>query len=309
MDPVTLQRSPTSPIVRVVLVIAAGLITTLLSLAGFAWLAANTDFNVMGWYLWYVVPIGALIVGFSAGSGYGLASWLSGRKISGAVLGAVLVLQAGAYAGAQWLEFKSYELVEDSGEPIDFWTYYDATTRAISFEDTRRDTNSEELGALGYAIRALELLGFALGGVAAPAILRSKPYCEPCQSYMSTRRVGTLPAAVATRKIGRGDETARLAYQAEMTAAFERGTEQAAAIVQAAQASDAGAIRHVLEPHAVERKQIEKLLHRIQVSLSRCVHCHAGLLTCVLMSGQGNHLQTQQLASVPVSATITRTLS
>lgn len=58
--------------------------------------------------------------------------------------------------------------------------------------------------------------------------------------------------------------------------------------MQAAQASDAGA----LDPHAVDRKQIEKLSHRIQVSLSRCVHCHVGLVTCVLMSGQGNQIQT-----------------
>lgn len=308
MDPLAIQRTPGSSVVRAVLVVGAGLVTTLASLAGFSWLGANADFNVMGWYLWYVIPIGALIVGFSAGSGYGIASWLSGRKISGAVLGVVLLLQAGAYAGVQWLEFKSYELSDDTGQPIDFWTYYDATTRAISFEDSRSHTNTGELGALGYAIRALELLGFALGGIAAPAILRAKPYCEPCQSYMRTRKIGTLPAAAPARKIGRGDEVARQAYQAEMTAAFERGTEQAAAIIQAAQTSDAGAIRHVLEPHASERKQIEKLAHRIHVSLSRCVHCHVGLMKCVLMSGQGNQIQARELATVPVSAAVTRTL-
>jgi len=303
-------RSPLSPSLRAGLVVAAGLVTTVLFLGGFALLAATVpDFNVMGWYILFVIPVGAMIVGFCAGSGYGLASWLSGRKISGVVLGVVLVLQVGAYAGAQWLEFASYEITDQAGRPLDFWTYYDATTRAIAFESTRGGGSTGELGLLGYGVRLLELVGFALGGIYAPAILRSKPYCDPCESYMRTRQLATLPAAVPTRKIARKDAAGREAYEAEMTTALEQGVQSVETILRAGESGDAGAIRGVFEPHPGQKKENEKLLHRIQVFLSSCVHCRTGVLSCSLVSGQRNQISTKELAVVPVRPEVTTSLA
>jgi hypothetical protein len=52
------------------------------ALVGVYLLATNTkDFNIMGWYANYVLPIGALLVGLVASSGYGIASWITGQKI------------------------------------------------------------------------------------------------------------------------------------------------------------------------------------------------------------------------------------
>lgn len=62
-------------------------------------------------------------------------------------------MQTAAYAGAQWLELQSYEVVDQAGTPIDFWTFYDATTRAISFEDTRR--HSDPAAGFGHALDGL----------------------------------------------------------------------------------------------------------------------------------------------------------
>ena len=63
-------------------VLIAGVTTTVLALLGVWWLDNNTtDFHVMGWYGNYVIPAGALLVGMAAGSGYGIASYLTGFRI------------------------------------------------------------------------------------------------------------------------------------------------------------------------------------------------------------------------------------
>ena len=75
------------------LVLLSGLISTALALLAVYILDTKTeDFHVMGWYANYVIPIGAILVGVVASSGYGLASWLSGVKITRSLLWTVLVL-------------------------------------------------------------------------------------------------------------------------------------------------------------------------------------------------------------------------
>ena len=116
------STQPTGGATRVpFFVIQTGIITTALVLLGVYLLAAHADFYLMGFYLWFIIPVGALIVGALAGSGYGLASLFTGVKIGKYLLVAVLVLQIGAYFGSQYIEFRSYDLrYEDTGEPVSF---------------------------------------------------------------------------------------------------------------------------------------------------------------------------------------------
>src|SRR4051812_26512742 len=81
-------------------VLWSGIITSVLALAGVYWLSKNTtEFHIMGWYANYVIPVGAIIVGLAAGSGYGIASWISGVRISRKLLLVVVLLQTAAYIG------------------------------------------------------------------------------------------------------------------------------------------------------------------------------------------------------------------
>src|SRR3974390_2762117 len=89
-------------------VILSGLATTALALLGVYVLDVTAeDFHIMGWHADYVLPVGAVIVGVVASSGYGLASWFSGVKITKGLLWIVLGLQLLAYFAAQYVEFKN----------------------------------------------------------------------------------------------------------------------------------------------------------------------------------------------------------
>src|SRR5438270_12352272 len=88
------------------LVLQCGITTSVLALAGVYWLDKNaTDFHIMGWYANYVIPAGALLVGLVAGSGYGIASWVTGVRISRRLLWTVVLLQTWAYVGAEYVEY------------------------------------------------------------------------------------------------------------------------------------------------------------------------------------------------------------
>src|SRR5437879_245713 len=63
------------------LVLIFGLATTALVLYGHYFAETHYQENVMGLYADYVIPVGALIAGLIAGSGYGLTSYFSGVKI------------------------------------------------------------------------------------------------------------------------------------------------------------------------------------------------------------------------------------
>ena len=90
--------------------------------------------NIMGWYGDYIIPAGALLVGLFASSGFGIASWMSGCKITGTLLKIVVGMLLGGYLAAHYIE---YQLIIADGkyEPVGFLTYFDLVTRAFAWKD------------------------------------------------------------------------------------------------------------------------------------------------------------------------------
>src|SRR6185369_13277737 len=228
------------------MVMLAGVITTALTVLGVWWLDNNTtDFNVMGWYADYVIPAGALLVGMAAGSGYGIASYLTGYRIRRGLLLAVLAVQLGAYAAAQYLEFRSITregpLVDEDGETLTFARFYHL--RAISFTWTEHGVTGKPIGQWGYLFLGLGVLGFALGGVIAPAVLMKKPYCEPCELYMKSQTLALVAASVRARRVSKKDPAAQAAYQDEQARAAADADAVLSKVAAHAARGDALAIR------------------------------------------------------------------
>jgi hypothetical protein len=275
------------------------LVTTTLSLFGVYWLAANTETNVMGWYVNYVLPVGAILVGLVAASGYGAASWLTGVKINRGLLWSVLLLQLAAYFGAQYLEFRTLDLHYQDGSPVGFVEYFDDAAR--SFAWTQKDGSSgEALGAWGYAFRVLELVGFVGGGLIVPFGLRHKAYCDSCEVYMNKRDLGLLPAGVVPRKIKKGELQAQLNYEQELNEARTRGQVLLDAIAKNVTEGRVSEVRGILEAHAGRKKEYGKLTERIAVALTSCRRCGNGFVDTTLLSGQGEKVVRKEIGRHPV---------
>lgn len=278
-------------------VILSGLVTTVLALLGVYVLDVTVeDFHIMGWHADYVLPVGAVIVGVVASSGYGLASWLSGVKITKALLWIVLGLQFAAYFGAQYIEFKNLHLVHRANHsPVGFLEYYDTVARSFAWKQDNGGVGSA-LGAWGYFFCGLEVIGFAAGGLIVPGLLRKAPYCADCQRYMKTKQLAYIPASVPAKKVKKSDVAGQAAYAAEQQKAFDDGKQTVDAIQQLAAANSMGDFQRKIEELKAGKKQVTRLPRRLVLQLIHCKSCHGGNLVVRLLTGQGKHIQRVEVS-------------
>jgi hypothetical protein len=300
---------------RVAVVLVAGVFTSALALLGVWWLNANTkDWHIMGWYGDYVIPAGAILVGLAAGSGYGVASYLTGLRIRRGLLWAVLGLQIGAYAAAQDLEFRALTrgspIVDADGAPVGFLRYYHLTAINFTWDDHGR--RGEPLGMWGYVFVGLGVIGFAAGGALAPAILLKKPYCDRCRLYMKGRHLALVPAGVKVRRVSKKDAAGHAAYaeEKERAAALANGVLERVAAHAAK--GDARAVQSELEPYpprGAEGRRVGRLWRRLRLSLVHCRSCGKGYLQPTIMTGQGRGIRLEHLARTDVTPDVAHLLA
>lgn len=281
-------------------VLAGGLLTTAIALAGVWWLAHNAaDFNVMNFYAWFIVPVGPLIVGLVAGSGYGLVARLAGARVGGGTLAAVVVLQLAAYVVAQYIDYQEFAALYSSGAPS-FVEYLDESTRAISFSSSRGSGGATgPLGLLGYGIRLLEVVGFVGGAFLILSGVRGTAYCDACGRYMSTDEIGLIPAAA----VGKAGVFSGAEKKAALAEASEEARTQGLAAHDALFAlAEAGkgqafgdGIRALRDGPAVAPAIIN-------LSLTSCKECRQGTLTSEMAIQKGRDTHTEAMRSLEVSS-------
>jgi hypothetical protein len=312
----TTLPSPT-PLVRSnntgIAVLPMGLATTAAALLGVWYVGRGDDgTNIMGWYLDFVIPAGALLVGIVAGSGYGLGSWWTGLRISRSVLLWVLLLQFLAYWVAQYLAFEVQHLVyRSTGRPLSFFDYYHLVTISMIWKShdassAGSDSAGTPLGMWAYALRVMEIVGFVGGALIILVALRAKPYCETCRVYMNSRKLPTLPASVKARKVKKSDLPGQQAYAAEQKAAADGGASLLSQIAAATTASDVDTFNHIINAARPTSKQAEKLPRRITMRLFYCKKCFSGHLSPAVVTGRGKKMKATKLDRVTAPDTFVR---
>jgi hypothetical protein len=277
------------------IVIAGGVTTTVAALITVYYLNRSAEVNVMGWYLDYLLPAGAMLVGLAAGSGYGIASWYTGTKIRRRLLGSIVILQLLAYAGAEYLEFASLGPLQLPGENhiLTFPEYFDYQARHFAWKKEDGKTG-EALGEWGYFFRTLEVAGFALGALIVPAALFKKPYCEKCEVYMRTRALRKIAASIPIRKVKKSDAVGQGEYVQQQDQAFTAAAGQLKTLCACGAAGDVEGYRQALASISGQ-KASDKLPKRLALRLVRCPRCDSGYLLIQLITGRGKTLKITDL--------------
>ena len=151
-----------------------------------------------------IIPVGAILAGLAAGSGYAVATRPQGVKMTAEMCIAIVILQLACYATARYLDYRAVDPVYEDGTPVGSLAYFDFVTRSFHWESEYGDKPGEALGAWGYGVRLLEITGFTFGGLIGALIVRKMAYCERCQRYMKTRR---LPDSQPRCRPGRSRRT------------------------------------------------------------------------------------------------------
>jgi hypothetical protein len=171
-----------------------------------------TDVNLFSMMVWVVVPAGAFAIGLLAASGFYLgAVKLNARPtrfIAWSLLLIGALVQLALYGGQYWLA------TTPEGQPVrslvGFGTYvafvltearYGLHVHGRSLGDGVR------VGALGYAIAAVQFIGLIAGSLGVYAILADKPYCDACRRF--ARMVGKKMIGLSRAEIGSSVERLR----------------------------------------------------------------------------------------------------
>jgi len=292
------------------LVLISGIATTVITLLVVYLLDhSGADINIMGLYADYVIPAGTILVGIAASSGYGLASWVSGIKITKRLLWTVLCLQLVAYFVAEYIQFSNLHLIyEETGKPVGFFTWFDATARAFAWKQ-QNGSMGEPLGAFGYFFVSLGIAGFVGGSLIVPLAMRKAPYCASCQRYMKTRSLGLIPASVKAKKVKKSDLAATAAYEAEQQQAYDAGKEKVAALQKFAAANSSVEFRAKLDELRPGKGKTARLPIRMLLQLVHCKHCCHGQLVTKQMTGQGKQIKTIEIARNELHPEFVRSVS
>jgi hypothetical protein len=140
-------------------------------------------FDPMTFYIFFIVPVGALLVGLLAGSGYALMSWIRNSFVHFRSKVIIFVLGALTYVLAHYITYMALLAANDvPSEAFSFFDYIRLLCENISYGDIH-DDEGVALGKFGYLIQLVEWAGFAFGGIIPLLILQTIPYCHHCQRY------------------------------------------------------------------------------------------------------------------------------
>lgn len=180
-------------------VAACGLVTSVLTALAVVVVSRMTGFDLFTFSIWAVVPVGALLIGFAAASGYYFGSLYFHKRA-----GLSLLLQMVVIAGLTQLliYYMGYStFVLDDGRRVSdfipFGQYLDIKLTSAHYRIGRAMTDTGEVGSFGYWLAAFQFVGFLVGGISVYGFLWAKPVCQTCNMYLRplSKREKSFPDA------------------------------------------------------------------------------------------------------------------
>jgi hypothetical protein len=151
----------------------------------------STGYVLQSWSAWGVIPVGAMCAGAAASGGVYFTYRYLNRRPGLLVLAGAVGLAITTLVFTHWISYAS--LVVDGvhvAEHVSFPEYVRVvltsagSTTCVKVGAVRCTSSAVPLGEWGYALEALQVVGFATGGAAAYCFLIGAAYCESCSKYL-----------------------------------------------------------------------------------------------------------------------------
>lgn len=139
------------------------------------------------------IPLGAVLSGFVAASGYFAGAWWTGRRPTGLLLSNMILASVATFFLVYYLSYATLRVegVQVS-DYLSFEEYFDLALRSASMESISgavRTKPSVPLGLAGYLVAMLQICGFAVGGIWTYLTLEANPLCARCGEYFYRTRI------------------------------------------------------------------------------------------------------------------------
>jgi len=192
--PVSAVRDDLRGLPAEALITVGGIVTTA-AVVGVNLLGENyVGFNFLSLSFWFVIPAGAIIGGMGAASGYYATARITQTMPSRTLLINMIAVAVSAWFLSKWASYATLVLEDGTrvADLISFWQYFVISTESMQLSVGTRGRmagSTGELGMLGYAREALQLVGFMVGGFASYAYLTDVEACESCKRYAKTETI------------------------------------------------------------------------------------------------------------------------
>ncbi|QUH27773.1 hypothetical protein [Vallitalea guaymasensis] len=197
--------------------IILGLLSLIVSIALPVIIMVFTDFQVIHFSLFFIVPVGAIAVGYVCGFGFFKGLFLSHKKIKGAhffigVLMAIICLVSIKYATYYLTCFdeqtqdivytldgdhiSNYEI--DGYGTMTFFNYnkYLIENTPITFSRRSRTLAEVSNPTFGWIIAIIDYLGIIAGCLLSGSSIKGKSeYCDTCNKYKKSKKIFKIPKA------------------------------------------------------------------------------------------------------------------
>ena len=163
-----------------------GLATSILVAIADVAVARMVDFDFFTLSIWVVVPVGALLTGFGAASGYYFGSLYFHKRANKTLLVQMVLIAGFTQILIYWLGYAT--MVLDDGRKVSdlmpFGQYLDISLTSAHYRFGRTMADTGEVGSFGYWLAVIQFIGFLAGGLAVYGYLRAKAVCQTCNLYL-----------------------------------------------------------------------------------------------------------------------------
>lgn len=177
------------------------------------------DFDIIGFSVFFVVPLGAFGIGYVTGWGYFKGMVLSHKQIKGIHLLISVIVMCIAFVS---IRYTTYYLTCLNPETMEIYYAYDPVnhisnyefdgygqltfipftkllmdTATVSFSRRSRELGSVSNATMNYIFEVISLIGGMVGAFSAGLTYKSKPYCVNCQRYKKRKELFAMATASA----------------------------------------------------------------------------------------------------------------
>lgn len=254
------------------------LVTALLMAFALSWIELKWGQSIYGFTFWFIIPVGALGCGVVASSGSYFASKALNLRPSNATRALALFTGVATFFLTHFFTFRAIPMPSafQASNLMNFGEYLKLAMTDITYGKIGSDSGFR-LGNLGYGLAALEIAGFAAGGILLQRNLTSQPWCSNCDLYVKKQ------SHTVNKYKDRPD------YVEAKLAAFQLAKDGTAQEVMAA-----------LEAGKTNSKLAKHMLHG---TLYQCPGCHLEHAIVEGQSKKGNRMETEGKSAVHPPAT------
>ncbi|PWY53880.1 hypothetical protein DGG96_19905 [Legionella qingyii] len=176
-------------------VASCGLITSVLTAILVIVCSNHMEFDFFTLSVWVVIPIGAILTGMAAASGYYFGCLYFHKRPTKVLFLQMLIIAVFTQLLIYYFQYMTL-ILDDGTQVSQFISFIDYVKFTLSkshytFSFSRAPTHIEtgEVGYFGYFLAIIQFVGFMAGGVFIAMILLQYPECEKCGKYF--RLLGT----------------------------------------------------------------------------------------------------------------------